>query len=158
MRITGNEPTLGRRYLVRVLELIDETSLLFILETNGILIGNDPTYAEEISKFRNLHVRVALKGTNRFEFARLTGAEPEYFDLQLKALENLLLAGISCHPASMLSFTTRANIERLKKRLKTISQSLAENLEGEYVILYPPVVKRLEEAGIMPRTTLSQTT
>jgi len=158
VRITGNEPTLGRRHLVRVLELIDATSLLFILETNGILIGNDPTYAEEISKYRNVHVRVALKGTNRFEFARLTRAEPKYFNLQLKALENLLFAGVSCHPALMLSFTTQANIEKLKKSLKTISPSLAENLEGEYVILYPPVVKRLEEAGIKPKTTKSQTT
>lgn len=49
-------------HLVNVLKLIPE-DYLFILETNGILIGNDRTYAEELSAFHNLYVRVSLKGT-----------------------------------------------------------------------------------------------
>ncbi|MDP2767466.1 MAG: radical SAM protein, partial [Candidatus Methanoperedens sp.] len=37
LRISGNEPTLCREHLIRVLELIPQ-DYLFILETNGILI------------------------------------------------------------------------------------------------------------------------
>ncbi len=89
MRISGNEPTICREHLIKVLENIDE-NYLFILETNGILIGSDESYARELSRFSNLFVRVSLKGACGEEFSRLTGAVPEGFDLQLKALENLV--------------------------------------------------------------------
>ena len=151
LRITGNEPTLGWSHLIKVLELVDETDFLFILETNGILIGYDYKLAKQISRFRNLHVRVSLKGTSREEFARLTGANPDGFDLQMKALENLLDAGVSFHPAVMLSFSDPAGYKRLKDKLKDIHRSLPNYIEEEYVILYPPVVKRLKEAKITPK-------
>lgn len=91
VRISGNEPTIGWEHLMKVLYLIDGR-YLFILETNGILIGEHEEYAKDLSKFRNLHVRVSLKGTCEDEFSRLTGALPEGFGLQLRALENL-----GCH-------------------------------------------------------------
>lgn len=152
LRVTGNEPTISKEHLLRLLELVERTEFMFILETNGILIGYDPDYARELSKFSNVHVRVALKGTNCNEFNRLTSADPEGFDLQLKALANLLHAKISCHPAVMLSFSSMENFKELKSRLREIHPSLAENVEEEYVILYPPVVKRLKATGIEPNT------
>ena len=48
LRISGNEPTIARDHLIRVLELIPK-NLLFILETNGILIGADETYAQDLA-------------------------------------------------------------------------------------------------------------
>jgi uncharacterized Fe-S cluster-containing radical SAM superfamily protein len=87
-RLSGNEPTLGREHLLGVLSYLPR-DISFILETNGILLGDDPGYAEKLSTFENLHVRVSLKGCNTEEFSRLTDAEPRGFELQLKALENL---------------------------------------------------------------------
>ena len=92
VRISGNEPTIGWEHLVKVLDLIDGR-YLFILETNGILIGAHEAYAEDLSGSGNLHVRVSLKGTCGEEFSRLTGAFPEGFDLQIKALEHLVHHG-----------------------------------------------------------------
>ena len=103
MRISGNEPTLCREHLINVLKLIPK-DYLFILETNGILIGNDRTYAEDLSAFHNLYVRVSLKGTCEDEFSRLTGSVPEGFQLQLSALEFLKDSGVRVHPACMVSF------------------------------------------------------
>ena len=150
LRITGNEPTIGKDHLFGVLELVDQSNFRFILETNGILIGHDRHYAEQLFRFRNLHVRVSFKATGPKEFSRLTGAKPEAFEMQLEALKNLLNAEVSFHPALMMSFTSNAGIQQLKNRLQSIDQSLAENLEEEYVILYPPVVERLKKAGIQP--------
>ncbi len=99
VRISGNEPTLGRDHLLSVLEEIDGSGLRFILETNGILIGADPSFAEELSRFKDLLVRVSLKGANREHFQKLTGSEEEGFDLQLRALENLHDSGTSCRAA-----------------------------------------------------------
>ncbi|MDH5450795.1 MAG: radical SAM protein [Candidatus Bathyarchaeota archaeon] len=150
IRITGNEPTIGRDHLFGVLELVDQSNLLFILETNGILIGHDKQYAEQLSKFKNLHVRVSLKATNPEKFSKLTGAKPEAFEFQLKALRNLIDSHVSFNPSIMMSFCSPSGIQQLMDRLREIDQSLASNLEEEYVILYPPVVVRLKEAGIEP--------
>ncbi len=146
LRISGNEPTICRNHLISVLELIPK-DYVFILETNGILIGNDPTYAEELSRFSNLYVRVSLKGTCDDEFSRLTGAIPEGFLLQLKALENLNNYGVNVHPACMISFSPRKNIISLRERLKKINPAF-EDFEVEEVILYPPVEQRLKKLNM----------
>ncbi|KUO43421.1 MAG: molybdenum cofactor biosynthesis protein MoaA [Hadesarchaea archaeon YNP_N21] len=150
IRVSGNEPTLGRKHLLALLEIADQSNYSFILETNGILIGSDRSYARALSKFRKLHVRVSIKGTNQGEFSRLTGAAPEAFELQLKSIENLLDEGVPCHPAVMLSFSPKENFERLRSKLAEIDESLAREVEEEYVILYPNVVRRLENSGVKP--------
>jgi len=152
VRISGNEPTIGRKHLLEVLELVDRDGrFTFILETNGILIGYDKNYAKELAKYSNLHVRVSIKGACPEEFSKLTGAAPNFFDLQLKALEHLLNYGVSCHPAVMVSFSSNKSIYYLKEKLGEIDVKLVRELEEEYVILYPHVVERLKRAGIKPK-------
>jgi len=146
IRISGNEPTLHRSHLLKVLELIPG-ELHFILETNGILIGHDPSYAEDLSRFKNLYVRVSLKGGCLDDFTRLTGAKPEGFDLQLKALENLVEAGIDCFPAVIANFSTREELQRLRQRLREIRPDF-EDFEEEELILYPFVQENIKKAGI----------
>jgi uncharacterized Fe-S cluster-containing radical SAM superfamily protein len=146
IRISGNEPTLHRPHLLKVLELIPG-ELHFILETNGILIGHDPSYAGELSRFNNLHVRVSLKGACPEDFTRLTGANPEGFDLQLKALENLVEASVDCFPAVMANFSSLESIKKLKERLEHIRPDFAD-FEEEELILYPFVSENIQRAGI----------
>jgi len=153
LRVSGNEPTIGRKHLLRLLELVDGTHYRFILESNGILI--DREYAGQLSEFKRLHVRISLKGTAREEFSLLTGAVPEAFDLQLEALRNLIDAGVPCHPAVMLSFSSEKNFESLKHRLRGIDSSLVDEVEEEHVFLYPHVAERLNKAGIRPRVAHS---
>lgn len=150
LRISGSEPTICRQHLIRVLELIPE-DYLFILETNGILIGNDQTYAEELSRFQNLCVRVSLKGTCEEEFSRLTGAMPEGFQLQIYALEHLMKYRVNVHPACMISFSLPENIIALRKRLKAINPAF-EDLEVEELILYPSIESRLKKLNVSYRT------
>ena len=146
IRISGNEPTLHRSHLLKVLELIPR-ELHFILETNGILLGHDPSYTKDLSRFPNLYVRVSLKGVCPEDFTRLTGAKPESFDLQLKALENLVEAGVNCFPAVMVNFSSLERIKKLKERLKEIRPDFAD-FEEEDLILYPFVEENLRKAGI----------
>jgi uncharacterized Fe-S cluster-containing radical SAM superfamily protein len=146
LRISGNEPTICREHLIRVLELIPQ-DFLFILETNGILIGSDATYAQDLARFLNLHVRVSLKGTCGEEFSRLTGAVPEAFELQLKALEHLVESGVDVHPACMKSFSPEDRISSLRKRLRAIHPAF-EGFEEEELILYPSVEERLRRMKV----------
>jgi len=148
LRISGGEPTIGKRHLLQLLSNFKGKSLRFILETNGILIGNDVTYAREFSKNDFVHVRVSLKGCNEEEFTLLTGAKPEGFTLQLEALEHLSNANVSCHPAVMISFSTKKSLQELTQRLKTINSAFADNLEIEELILYPRVRQKILKYGL----------
>jgi len=148
LRVSWGEPTIGKRHLLQLLSNLEGKGLRFILETNGILIGNDATYAKEFSKNDFLHVRVSLKGCGEEEFTALTGAKPEGFTLQLKAFEHLLGANTSCHPAVMVSFSTEKSRQELTQRLKAIDSALAENLEIEELILYPRVKQKIFRYGL----------
>lgn len=143
LRLSGGEPTIGKQHLLALLENLDGKGYHFILETNGILIAYDDSYAENLAKYNFIHVRVSLKGCSEKEFALLTGAKPEGFLLQLKALKRLVNAKVSCHPSVMASFSSKMNLQSLIERIEQISPKLAEEIEIEELILYPHVIQRL---------------
>lgn len=154
VRLSGGEPTLSWNHLLQLLELLTQTNYVFILETNGLLIGRYREYAKQLAKY-NVVVRVSFKGTSDSEFAMLTGAKSEFFEYQFKALENLLECGMKpgeeFYPAVMLSFTDSENYARFRRRLADIHPILAHTIDEEYVILYPHVVEILNRSGIKPR-------
>jgi uncharacterized Fe-S cluster-containing radical SAM superfamily protein len=147
LRISGNEPTIARDHLIKVLELIPK-NLIFILETNGILIGADESYARDLARFNNLYVRVSLKACNQREFSVLTGSIPEGFQLQLQALENLARFGINVHPALMISFSSPEAVDAMKKRLGSIRRDFAE-FEIEELAVYGDLEDRLIKANLL---------
>jgi uncharacterized Fe-S cluster-containing radical SAM superfamily protein len=146
VRLSGNEPTLGMAHLLEVLSHLPQ-DLTFILETNGIILGAESQWARELAVFPQVFARVSLKGGNPEEFSRLTGAVPEGFALQLKALEHLLAAGVDCHAAVLVSFSPEASREKLRLHLAAIHPALAD-YEEEELILYPAVAARLRKRGL----------
>ncbi|MEM4892785.1 MAG: radical SAM protein [Acidilobaceae archaeon] len=154
VRLSGGEPTIGRTHLLELLKLFSEhPDTTFIIETNGILIGYDESYARDVARFSNIVVRVSFKGVEPSEFAMLTGARPEAFELQFKALENLINAGLrpgrEVYAAAMIGFSREEAIRKFVKRLEEIHESL-KDVDWEYVILYPHVKKKLENVGLKP--------
>jgi uncharacterized Fe-S cluster-containing radical SAM superfamily protein len=143
VRISGGEPTIGKDHLIELLKDIDP-NLLFILETNGILLGADKKYIDQLSEFNNLHVRVCLKGCNPEEFSFLTGAKTG-FNFQLKSLEYLKDKALSFNIA----------VVSLKKGQKELYDKLQEMdlgkimIEEEEIKLYPQVERRLKKEGLI---------
>jgi uncharacterized Fe-S cluster-containing radical SAM superfamily protein len=148
VRVSGGEPTIGKDHLLQVLEGLKKQGLVFILETNGILIGEDKSYAHELAEFPFAHVRVSLKGCSEEEFSSLTGAKQEGFLLQLKALQNLVRENVHCHPAVMVSFSPENSLQRLIERIRAIEPKLVELLETEELILYPSVKTKVRKHGL----------
>jgi len=144
VRLSGGEPTMGRRHLLGLLNALD-LSFLFVLETNGILLGADPSYVRQLSVFPNLHVRVSLKGCTPEEFSLLTGADRKGFSLQMQALQHLRDSSMSFNIAVM---TRKQHPARLLDRLVDLGLG-SVMLEEETVKLYPPVKKRLRRAGLL---------
>ncbi len=124
---------------------------MFVLETNGMTLGDDPEFAQQLAQFRNLHVRVSIKGTNPEEYHTLTGARASSYALPFCALEHLIAAGVSCNACVTVSFSTDEGIERVRERLAAIRPGILASLELEHSTLFPKVAKRLRESGITPR-------
>ena len=149
---SASEGTLGRQHLFELLELVDKSEFIYILETNGMTLGNDPDFAMKLSKYKNLHVRVSIKGTNKEEYVKLTGAMSSSYDLPYKALEYLMNAGVSCNVCLSVSFSDPENIKKAEMRLAEIRPGLLKSLEKEHITLFPKVYKRLKNIDMMPKT------
>lgn len=142
LRISGNEPTLCKKHLLKVLELIPE-DYLFILETNGTLIDED--YAKDLSKFKNLHVRISLKGPTPEKFEKITGFEKIGFFYQMSAMKYLKKYGISYHPAILYELiTSKEEFTILLNYLVEIDPELPSRLEFEFLQILPPIKKNIE--------------
>ncbi len=144
LRVSGGEPTIGKSHLLEVLTHLD-SRFLFILETNGLLIGYDKEYAMDLSCFPHIHVRVCLKGCTKEEFSLLTGAEEKGFEYQLQSLINLKKAQVRFSIAV-------ASPKKDKRALYQQLQSLGFGtvmMEEEPLKLYPHVKKRLQKQGLL---------
>ncbi len=134
-RISGGEPTICKRSLFALINLIPKNTL-YILETNGILL--DENYIKDLSKFKNIYVRVSLKGIDEKTFENITGAEGKFFKNQLNALELLKKYEIKHRAAILIDLFTDDQIQNLG----------IPNLEYETLIRYPFVLKNLKKKGI----------
>ncbi len=161
VRVSGGEPTLCWNHLLKLLEALEASAsreTIFVLETNGILIGLDRSKAKQLAKFEKLFVRVSIKGCDPDTFERITGAKREFWRIQLRALENLLNEGVPARPAVMASFCSEESLVTLSNELREIDEELPLALEIEYVILYPSVASRLKRMGLEPRLAIDPRT
>ncbi|MFX1417461.1 MAG: radical SAM protein [Promethearchaeota archaeon] len=135
VRISGGEPTIFKKHLLELLKLVPEQKT-FILETNGLLI--DEEYIKELSKFKNIYVRVSLKGIDEETFELITGAKGQFFNNQLNTLDLLKKHKISHRAAILYDLFTDDQIKNLK----------IPNLEYESLIRYPFVLRNLSKKEI----------
>ena len=147
---SASEGTLGKQHLFELLELVDNSELVYVLETNGMTLGNEPKFSEELSRFKNLHVRVSIKGCTKDEYSTLTNACPESYELPYKALSYLITNKVSCNACLSISFSNKNSISIAEERLYKIKPGILKSLEKEYITMFPKVKKRLEKHGIYP--------
>ena len=152
---SASEGTLGRQHLHELLELVDESEFVYILETNGMTLGDDKEFAESLAKYKNLHVRVSIKGCNEDEFHRLTGARASAYELPFKALQHLIDAGVSCNACVSVSFSDAAGIKSVEKKLETMHPGILKSLELERIKLFPKVRRRIQNEGLVANKGIS---
>ena len=149
---SASEGALGREHLFELLELVEQSDYVYILETNGMTLGDDPEFAQQLSRFKNLHVRVSIKGTNEDEYHELTSAIPTSYQLPFKALKYLIDAKVSCNACVMVSFSDDIGIKKVEDRLYKVHPGLLKSLEKEHITPFPKVAKRLSENGLKPNS------
>lgn len=147
---SASEGTLGRQHLFELLDLVEKSEFVYILETNGMTLGADRDFALSLSKYKNLHVRVSIKGANPNEYHSLTGARRGSYRLPYLALSHLIDAGVSCNACLMASFSSEDGIRSVKSNLMDIYPGLLRSLEIETITLFPKVKERLKKYALKP--------
>ena len=150
LRLSGCEPTLGKEHLLEVLRFVEESEYpLFILETNGIILGFDKNYVKKLGEFKDkLYVRVSFKAATPEGFTQRTGAIGKYYELPFKALKHLLDEGIYTRAAAMTDPRIMSKEERklLIQMLDEIDPkaSYPKTLEEEVIDIYDTTIKRIK--------------
>lgn len=154
LRLSGCEPTIGKGHLLPLLGYLKRSKYpLFILETNGILIGADRNYANDLVEFaEKLYVRVSFKAATPEGFTQRTGAVGEYYELPFKAFKYLLEEGIYARAAAMTDPKIMPEEERkaLIHKLGEIDRRISDNsgeLEEEQIDAYDTTIHRLRAAA-----------
>jgi uncharacterized Fe-S cluster-containing radical SAM superfamily protein len=138
---------LCREHLLSLLDLIEGKGFAFILETNGIPLGDDDSYAQELAGYRDLYVRVSLKAGTAEGFQERTGAKAEFWEFPFQAIESLMQAGVDFHAAAMTDHRLMPPEERrsLLRKLRRIGYD--GYLEEETCDPYRTSLVRLQAAG-----------
>ena len=146
---SASEGTIGKEHLFELLDLVEKSEFVYVLETNGMTLGQDKAYCEQLAKYKKLHVRVSIKGCNEDEFHELTGAQESAYELPYKALGLLIDAGVSCNACLMVSFSNEKTIKEAKARLVAVHAGIPKSLELEKIKLFPKVRQRLAKYGLL---------
>lgn len=147
---SASEATIGLNHLYELLDLVEQSEFIYIVETNGLNIGADSSIASQLAKYRRVHVRVSIKGTSPEEFHALTGADPAAYELAYRGLDHLIEAGVSCNACIMASFSSAEGIVRAKEHLRNVAPGLLNSLEIERIKQFPKVRARLKKYELAP--------
>ena len=147
---SASEGTIGREHLLQLLDLVEESEFVYVLETNGMTLGNDLDYGRALTKYTRLHVRVSIKGDSPEQYHELTGADPESYELPYRAIQHLIDEGVSCNACLMASFSDEEGIQRVRERLYEIHPGILKSLEIEKITLFPKVAERLATEALKP--------
>jgi len=152
---SASEGTIGLQHLYELLDLVEQSEFIYILETNGMNIGANAEIAKQLAKYKRLHVRVSIKGCSSEEFHTLSGAHRDAYELPFKALRHLIDAGVSCNACVMASFSDKKGIAEVKEKLSEIRPGILRSLEIERIKQFPKVRARLKQHQLIPNKGVS---
>ncbi len=146
IRLSGGEPTLCKKHLLTVLRQIPE-DILFILETNGILLSEEG-YIQDLEKLHNPpYIRISLKAGETF-FSDITGALFNAYEKQINTIRLLKQSKLHFNVAIMAEFFTSEEVSKLQNEV------YPKQLEIESLIVYPFVKDQLQKRGFLINNTI----
>lgn len=147
-RVSGCEAFLGEKsakHLGKVIELVGKGA---IVETNGLMLGYNPSFIDFIPK--NAHFRVTIKADSPESFEKITGAKASAFRYQIRAIHALTEQNRPFTLAFMREFV---DIDILAMELAKADIDFGDKMpvvDIEGLSYYPQSTKSMKKRGIHP--------
>jgi uncharacterized Fe-S cluster-containing radical SAM superfamily protein len=136
-RISGAENFLGMQSATHLYDIISNSDLDYVVETNAVILGFQPEILDLFEDLRNFRLRVSYKAQNGLQWETLTGTTSWGFAYQQKAIRAIRERCIPMSVAFMPQFVNPYEID--------VS---SYSLEEEHMKYYPGVKARLDNAAV----------
>jgi uncharacterized Fe-S cluster-containing radical SAM superfamily protein len=140
-RLSGAEPFLGKasaRHVAQVIESLDGYNQ-FVIETNGFMLGLEPSIVDAFKDYDNIFWRVTIKGHDASTFEKVTGCQGKYYQLPLMAIDFLAAEG--------LNYQVAFNPDIVKR--SALKLPPGADIEFERMRSYAGVKERMKSRGII---------
>lgn len=145
------EIAIGKEHLLGLCKATAPTGYIFVVETNGWLIGYDDEYAKELAKYKDtILVRVGVKAASEEYCEKIIGCR-NVKDYVFRGIKNLIDNGIVPDVAMMCDrrFYPQSEIDLMVKKIRDAGYE--NEITEEKAFSYYTAYKRWVERGNDPK-------
>jgi uncharacterized Fe-S cluster-containing radical SAM superfamily protein len=147
VRVSGCEPLLNKKHILRVVQLAVGDGYRYVLDTNGLLL--DAQFLDELEPYKtNVHFYIGLKGANPEHFHLLTLQDKNLFFKQIEALKMITARKYTLGVNLMANLTPPSMLRNLFLRLYDVSPTLPLSLDMKYITFFAHVSRRMRHYNV----------
>lgn len=147
VRVSGCEPLINMKHLLRVIRMAISDGYDYVLDTNALLMTEG--FLASIKPYRHkIYIYMGLKGSNPQLFQKITTAEPQFWYQQLEALRLIVKHGFTLGVNIMANFTPTHTLQKLFKELYQISPILPMCVDLKKCTFFVHNTERIKRYGI----------
>lgn len=144
------EISLGRDHLLGLCRAASKTGYIFVVETNGFMVGYESDYAAALAEYKDsILVRVGVKAASPEMYKKVIGVSNagEYV---FKGIQYLVEAGLDVNVAMMCDPRIYSNEEKQLMQRKIRESGYMGEIHEEKIFNYYTAYKRFVESGYDP--------
>jgi uncharacterized Fe-S cluster-containing radical SAM superfamily protein len=147
VRVSGCEPLINERHLLRVIRLAMSDGYDYVLDTNGLLLTED--FLASIKPFKHkIYIYIGLKGSTPQLFQDITTADAQFWYKQLEALRLVVKHGFTLGVNLIANVIPSETLEQLRKKLYQISPILPMTVDLKQCTFFIHNTERMKRYGL----------
>jgi len=145
--VSGCEPLINERHLLRVIRLAISDGYDYVLDTNGLLLTED--FLASIKPYRDkIYIYMGLKGSTPQLFQDITTADAQFWYKQLEALRLVVKHGFTLGVNLIANVIPPETLPRLFQKLHQISPILPMTVDLKQCTFFIHNTERIKNYGL----------
>jgi uncharacterized Fe-S cluster-containing radical SAM superfamily protein len=147
VRVSGCEPLINERHLLRVIRLAMSDGYDYVLDTNGLLLTED--FLASIKPYRDkIYIYMGLKGSTPQLFQDTTTADAQFWYKQLEALRLVVKHGFTLGVNLIANLVPLETLPPLFSELYKISPIIPMTVDMKRCTFFIHNARRIKQYGL----------